>query len=163
MTDNSTLADNNIKDFDGQSRYVLCDICTFDGYPYEKVLFRYIGFRSEDEDGFAYKYTVNDFHNPDKIHIHRSSNQIFGTSYLCSQYQQKTTSPDRLIADSQLEEHFDNKSCSDRIFTDCRTDHSFSGSFEDAITIIDLLPQLFPSFFKNSSSGGINKLQELVN
>jgi hypothetical protein len=50
MTDKNTLADYDIKGF------VHCDICACDGYPYEKVVFRYTGFRSEDEDGFAYKY-----------------------------------------------------------------------------------------------------------
>jgi hypothetical protein len=47
MTDKITLADYDIKDF------VFCDICAFNGYPYEKVIFRYIGFRSEDEDDIA--------------------------------------------------------------------------------------------------------------
>ena len=44
-------------------------------------------------------------------------------------------------------------------------DHSFRGNFEDATTLIDLLPELFPEIFKNnrSSSIGINKLQEFVN
>jgi hypothetical protein len=37
MTDNNTLADNDIKDFDRPSRFVFCDICTFDGYPFENA------------------------------------------------------------------------------------------------------------------------------
>jgi hypothetical protein len=154
MTDSNTLADNNIKGFE---RYVFCDICAFDGYPCEKVVFRYTGFRPEDEDGFAYKYTINEFENPDRIHIHRSLKQISGSSYPCILYQQQNTSPDQPILDSRLKEHFDNESCN--ICADCITDHSF----RDARTIIDMLPELFPRFFKNCSSGSINKLQELVN
>jgi hypothetical protein len=151
MTDKIILADNNIKGF---GRYVFCDICAFDGYPCENVVFRYSGSRSEYEDGFAYKYTVNEFENPDRIHIHRSSNQISGTCYLYSPYQQQNTSHDQPVLDSRLKEHFDNESC--KICTDCRTDHSF----RDARTIIDLLPELFPGIFKNSS---ISKLHEFVN
>jgi hypothetical protein len=160
MTDKNTLADSNIKGF---GRCVFCDICAFEGYPYEKVVFRYTGFRSEDEDGFAYKYTINGFQSPHRIHIHRSSKQISGTSYSYSSYQQNKTS-DQLL-DTQLKEHqkgFDNKSCSDRICIECKTDHSFKGNFKDARTIIDLLPELFPEIFKNCS-GGITKLQEFVN
>jgi hypothetical protein len=56
-------------------------------------------------------------------------------------------------------------SCYDRICIECTNDHSFRGNFEDATTLIDLLPELFPEIFKNnrSSSIGINKLQEFVN
>ena|ERR687886_460634 len=86
MTDKITLSHNDIKGF------VHCDICACDGYPYEKVVFRYTGFRSEDEDGFAYKYTVNDYENPDRIHIHRS---LIGL-------QQKNTSSDQPVLDSRL-------------------------------------------------------------
>jgi hypothetical protein len=153
MTDKIILADNNIKGF---GRYVFCDICAFDGYPCENVVFRYSGSRSEYEDGFAYKYTVNEFENPDRLHIHRSLKQTSGTSHPYILNQQKNTSPDQHIL-SRLKEHFDNESC--KIGTDCRTNHSF----RDARTIIDMLPELFPRFFKNCSSGSINKLQELVN
>jgi hypothetical protein len=120
MTDNNALADDNIKGF---GRYVFCDICAFDACHNEKLVFQYTAFRSEGEDGFAYKYTVNEFQNPDRIHIHRSSKQISGTS--------------------------------------CQ----YRGNFEDAITFIDLLPELFPEIFKESrkSSIGTAKLQEFVN
>jgi hypothetical protein len=151
MTDKITLADYNIKGF---GRYVFCDTCAFDGYPCEKVVFRYTGFRSEDEDGFAYKYTVNEFENPDRIHIHRSLKQIPYFTY--NPYQQNNTSPDQHTLDSQLKEYFDNESCN--ICADCISDHSF----RDARTIIDLLSELFPRFFKNCSSS-IAKLEELVN
>jgi hypothetical protein len=137
MTDKITLSHNDIKGF------VHCDICACDGYPYEKVVFRYTGFRSEDEDGFAYKYTVNDYENPDRIHIHRS---LIGL-------QQKNTSSDQPVLDSRLKEQFDNESCG--IWADFIGDHSF----RDAITFIDILPELFPRVFKNS----INKSKEFVN
>jgi hypothetical protein len=48
-------------------------------------------------------------------------------------------------------------SCQDRICIQCTYDHSFRGNFEDTITFIDLLPELFPETFKS------NKLQEFVN
>jgi hypothetical protein len=139
MTDKITLADYDIKDF------VFCDICACDGYTYEKVVFKYAGFRSEDEDGFAYKYTVNEFENPDRIHVHRSSR---GTSYL---QQQKTL--DQPFLDNRLKEHFNNESC--EIWKDFIGDHGFT----DAITFIDMLPELFPRHFKNS----ISKSKEFVN
>jgi hypothetical protein len=40
---------------------------------------------------------------------------------------------------------------------ECGNNHSFKGNFEDAITLIDLLPDLFPEIFKS------NKLQDFVN
>jgi hypothetical protein len=132
MTDNIALVDNDIKGF------VFCDICAFDGYPNEKVVFKCTGIRSEDEDGFAYKYTVNEFVNPDRIHIHRSLRGL----------QQHHTSHD---PDSHIKEHFDNESC--EIWAD------YSGH-RDAITFIDMLPELFPRFFKKNS---FNKFQEFVN
>jgi hypothetical protein len=137
MTDKITLADNNIKSF------VFYDICVLDVYPYEKVVFKHTGFRSEDEDGFAYKYTVSDYENPDRIHTHRSLKQI-------SVNQQDS----QFILDEPL-----NEECDDRICSNCRADHSF----RDVRTFIDMLPELFPGIFKNSSSDRINKLQELVN
>jgi hypothetical protein len=56
-------------------------------------------------------------------------------------------------------------SCSDRICIECKNDHSFRGNFEDARTIIDLLPELFPGIFKDNKSinNSINKLKEFVN
>jgi hypothetical protein len=132
MTDKITLAHYDIKDF------VFCDICAYDGYPCEKVVFRYTGFRSEDEDGFAYKYTVNEFENPDRIHVHRS-------------FQQKNTSTDQ---DSHIKEQFDSINCShcsfdrliptvcqNRICIECG-DYSFRGNFAEVITSIDLIPEL---------------------
>ncbi|HJT47967.1 MAG TPA: hypothetical protein VJ729_07265 [Nitrososphaeraceae archaeon] len=128
MADKITLCKPDIKDF------VFCDICAADGYLYEKVVFKYTGFRSEDEDGFAYKYAVSEFENPDRIHIHRSLRGL-----------QHHASPDH---DSHLKEHF---ACE---FWEDHYDHS------DAITFIDMLPELFPRFFKKKS---FNKLQEFVN
>ena len=39
-------------------------------------------------------------------------------------------------------------SCSDRICIQCKSDHSFRGNFEDVITSIDLLTELFPGLFR---------------
>jgi hypothetical protein len=51
----------------------------------------------------------------------------------------------------------------DRICPECKNDHSFRGNFEDTITSIDMLPEIFPEIFKSNSSININKLQEFVN
>ncbi len=52
-------------------------------------------------------------------------------------------------------------SCPDRICIVCGSDHSFRGNIKDAITFIDLLPEIF----KNNRNGGISttKLQGFVN
>ena len=47
--------------------------------------------------------------------------------------------------------------CCDMVCLECRNNHRFRGNFEDAITLIDLLPELFPGIFKS------NKLQEFAN
>jgi hypothetical protein len=46
--------------------------------------------------------------------------------------------------------------CCDMVCLECGNNHSFRGNFEDAITLIDLLPEIF-------SSISISKLQEFVN
>jgi hypothetical protein len=143
MADKIILSDNDIKGF------VFCDICAFDGYPYEKVVFKCTGFRSEDEEGFAYEYTVNAFENPDRIHVHRS-------------FQQKNTSTDQ---NSHIKEQFDSINCShcsfhrliptvcqDRICIECGDDHSFRGNFAEVITSIDLIPELL--YCKMEALGG---------
>jgi hypothetical protein len=64
---------------------------------------------------------------------------------------------------------FDNESitsCSDRICIECTNDHSFRGNFKDAVTSIDMLPEIFPALFKDgnaSKCSAISKLQEFVN
>jgi hypothetical protein len=55
----------------------------------------------------------------------------------------------------------DSESCSNRVCLECRNDHCFRGNIKDAITFIDLLPEIF----KENRNGGISttKLQEFVN
>jgi hypothetical protein len=52
-------------------------------------------------------------------------------------------------------------SCPDRICIVCVNGHSFRGNIKDAITFIDLLPEIF----KENRNGGISttNLQEFVN
>jgi len=58
MTSNNFTSDKD-KHFDHQNQeYALCNVCKSNGYPKEKVVYQFEGFRSEDEDGFIYKYTV---------------------------------------------------------------------------------------------------------
>jgi hypothetical protein len=55
----------------------------------------------------------------------------------------------------------DSESYSDRVCLECGNDHSFRGNTKDAITFIDLLPEIF----KENRNGGISntKSQEFVN
>jgi len=74
----------------------------------------------------------------------------------------------RCVLGEQGEEHLKAfepiTSCPDRICIQCTNDHSFRGNFEDAITIVDLMPELFLQIFKsNSNSTSITKLREFVN
>ena len=48
--------------------------------------------------------------------------------------------------------------CSDRICLECGNDHSFRGNIKDAVTFIDLLPEIF-----KENRNGATKLQEFVN
>ena len=44
-----------------ESSYVtFCQVCSWYGYPQEKIIRELEGFRSEEEDGFAYKFTEYD-------------------------------------------------------------------------------------------------------
>jgi hypothetical protein len=36
---------------------ICCQVCDWYGYPFEKIIREFEGFRTEDEDGFAYKFT----------------------------------------------------------------------------------------------------------
>ena len=49
-------------------------------------------------------------------------------------------------------------SCSDRVCLECGNDHSFRGNIKDAITFIDLLPEIF-----KENRNGTTNLQEFVN
>jgi hypothetical protein len=43
------------------SRYIThCQLCGWYGYPFEKIILDFEGFRPEEEDGFAYKFTEYD-------------------------------------------------------------------------------------------------------
>jgi hypothetical protein len=48
--------------FDHKDRgYSICDICKSNGYPNEKVVYQLEGFRSENEEGFIFKFTVYNY------------------------------------------------------------------------------------------------------
>jgi hypothetical protein len=55
--------------------YSYCDLCALNGYSDEKVTYEYEGLRSENQDGFIYKFRVFDYYYParkKKIkHIHK--------------------------------------------------------------------------------------------
>jgi hypothetical protein len=61
------------------NRYSYCDVCAFNGYPNEKVVREYEGLRSEDEDGFIYKFTDCDYpiQTSNKVvHVHKWNQEI---------------------------------------------------------------------------------------
>jgi hypothetical protein len=45
--------------------YSYCDTCTWNGYPYEKVVLENFKIRPEDEDGFIYEFDTFDY-DPDR-------------------------------------------------------------------------------------------------
>jgi hypothetical protein len=84
----------------------------------------------------------------DKITLSDYDIKDFGkqSSNLISCYQYLTS------IDSESIAFYCNEVC-----LECGNDHNFKGNFEDAITFIDMLPELFPQIFSS------NKLQEFVN
>ena len=56
-TINHSLINDKDKSSVSDRNYFLCDICEFNGYPNEKVVYEYDGLRLEDEEGFIYKFT----------------------------------------------------------------------------------------------------------
>lgn len=62
------------------SRVTFCQVCGWYGYPFEKIIREFEGFRSEDEDGFAYKFTEYDYDvetgQKGTKHIHKSDPNV---------------------------------------------------------------------------------------
>jgi hypothetical protein len=63
----------------------------------------------------------------------------------------------KLTSNQSIASYFD-KAC-----LECRNNHSFRGNLDNAITFIDMLPELFPDILKNSRCISTIKLQEVVN
>ena len=79
MTNNS-FCDVTDKSSAPNVGYSLCDICQFNGYPNEKIVFAIHGFRSEDEEGFYVKFTEYDFPiQKGKIHGHKFNEDLIKT------------------------------------------------------------------------------------
>ena len=74
------ISEDKIKSFDNGKSYSYCDVCTFNGYPNEKVVYRYEGLRSEDEEGFIYKITEYEYEYPLQqrriIHVHKWNDDL---------------------------------------------------------------------------------------
>jgi hypothetical protein len=47
--------------FDRSRKYSFCDLCELNGFPNEKVVFEFQGLRSENEDGFIYKFSTYEY------------------------------------------------------------------------------------------------------
>jgi hypothetical protein len=79
MTDN-TLCNVKHKSSLSNLEYCPCDICEFNGYPNEKIVFVIHGFRPENEDGFAIKFTQYDYPiQKGNIHRHKFNEDIAKT------------------------------------------------------------------------------------
>jgi hypothetical protein len=79
-TDDSgdTLSDDYLCNDEGTSSSA-CDICEFNGFPNERVVYQCEGLRSEDEDGFIYKYNLYDYPAAEgkKIkHVHKYNRRL---------------------------------------------------------------------------------------
>jgi hypothetical protein len=76
MTSN-TLCNVKHKSSAYNGEYSLCDICEFNGFTNEEVVFVIHGFRDEKEDGFAIIFTAYEFPvRNGKIHSHKYNEQI---------------------------------------------------------------------------------------
>ena len=67
---------NNIKGSvvtkEPQSYYVMyCQVCEWYGYPFQKIIREFEGFRSEEEDGFVDRFTEYDYDAKMTRVIHR--------------------------------------------------------------------------------------------
>jgi hypothetical protein len=79
MTNNS-FCDVTDKSSAYNVEYFLCDVCEFNGYPNEKVIFIIHGFRTDNEDGFVTKFTAYDFPiQKEKIHTHKFKEELIKT------------------------------------------------------------------------------------
>ena len=72
MTTERILTDDKDKRFDCNQNYSNCHVCAHNGFTDEKVVLEFEGFRSEHEDGFIFKFTVYDYPNQGRIHLHKS-------------------------------------------------------------------------------------------
>jgi hypothetical protein len=82
MTTEGILSDDKDKRFDCNQCYSNCHICAFNGFADEKVVLEFEGFRSEDEDGFIFKFTVYD-PNQGRIHHHKALSVLEVNSSIC--------------------------------------------------------------------------------
>jgi hypothetical protein len=57
-----------------------CQVCEWYGYPFEKIIREFEGFRSEEEDGFVDKYTEYDYNaetgHKNNKHIHKYNPEL---------------------------------------------------------------------------------------
>jgi hypothetical protein len=74
------FSEDNDKLFDDNAQcYIICDQCTWYGFPNEKIVRIFHGLRSEYKDGFIYDYTEYDYDPVGKSkieHIHKYDQKI---------------------------------------------------------------------------------------
>lgn len=77
MSISQVLSDHDNKYFDDDKNYRYCEVCEFNGYPNEKVVYHYEGLRSEDEEGFITRFVVYDYPvQTKKIHEHKYNEKL---------------------------------------------------------------------------------------
>jgi hypothetical protein len=77
MTTNDSISKDKIKSFDNHKNYSNCDACTLNGYPNEKLVYEYEGLRSEDEEGFIYRFTEYEYLLQKRIvHKHKYNDEL---------------------------------------------------------------------------------------
>jgi hypothetical protein len=75
VTSNSSIFEDKIKSF-----ATYCDVCAFNGFPYEKVVYEYGGLRSEDEEGFIYNFTEYEYPLQKRVvHVHKWNHDLINT------------------------------------------------------------------------------------
>jgi hypothetical protein len=74
------FSDHTHKSFDCKQGYRFCDVCDFNGFPNQKVIYQFEGLRPEDEDGFIYKFTEYDYCYPTREkkikHVHKYNGKL---------------------------------------------------------------------------------------
>lgn len=66
-----------MKDSVSCHNYSLCEVCEFNGYPNEKVIYHYEGLRSEYEEGFIHKLTEYEYPiQKRRVHVHKCNDEL---------------------------------------------------------------------------------------
>jgi hypothetical protein len=85
MATERILEDHKDKGSDCNQSYSNCPVCASNGFVDEKVVFEFEGLRSENEDGFIFKFTLHDYPKRQRIHHHKPSSVLEVNPSICGQ------------------------------------------------------------------------------